>query len=145
MQTYQENTKYNRITKQDRIDAENYKKQAATPTTFTQIVTRLTAAGFITETADGKIQNHVVSVKTGRHLTYYLATIGFSFIDTDYRGITQDMWSSYGNAKAMCGIKTNGKTWSWDTTLARIMTDLKRDMAGQIEADYKRSNINWDA
>ena len=132
MQTYHE------------IDAENYKKQTATPTTFTQIVTRLTAAGFITET-DGKIENHVISVKTGRHLTHYLATIGFSFIDTDYRGITQDMWSSYGNARAMVGIKTNGQTWSWDTTLARIMTDLKRDMAGQIEADYKRSNINWDA
>ena len=109
--------------------------------TFSQIVIALTTKGFITEGEDNARIRHIQNSK-GEYLTDYIRSLGFSFIHHDYRGINNDMWSHYQHHQAATGIRTNGKTWSFDNTLHNHARDINQTMDAQALQDYKKSNWN---
>lgn len=112
--------------------------------TYKNLITRLTVQGFIIEHEDGNISTPAVNDK-GLSIEDYIQKFGFTFLDVQQGTIHTSSWNIYINQDIATGIKSNGKTWTWDNTTSNVLRDFKRNLDGQAMADYKKSNIDWDA
>ena len=87
-------------------------------TTFSQVVIRLTAKGFIQEDSDHNLVMRSTN-DNGLSIGDYITKIGFSMIDMDYRGINKPIHTLYYNNKASTGILDDGTHWKWDNSLVK--------------------------